>query len=268
MPAIAWTSPPGTPIRLNELDPAFHDPQFDKESARRRIAENVKVLDRLGYRLYAENRRSLLLVLQGMDTSGKDGVIRKVMRGFNPQGCQVVPFKQPSPEELDHDFLWRIHQAVPRRGNIGIFNRSHYEDVLVVRVQELVPREEWQARYRQINEFEELLTTGRTTIVKCFLFISKEEQRKRLQARLDNPEKHWKFSHDDLDKRKKWDDYLAAYEDALTFCNTLHAPWYIVPSDRKWYRDLVVSETLRMRLEAMDPQIPPPAEDLAGVKVT
>jgi PPK2 family polyphosphate:nucleotide phosphotransferase len=217
--------------------------------------------------LFAEDRRSVLVVLQGMDTSGKDGTIRTMMTGINPQGCQVVPFKQPGHEELDHDFLWRVHQRVPRRGNIGIFNRSHYEDVLVVRVENLVPEQEWQRRYDRINDFEQMLVEGGTTLVKCFLHVSKKEQRKRLQARLDNPEKRWKFSRGDLAVRQQWDDYQRAYEDALTKCNTAHAPWHIIPADRKWFRNLVASQLLRETLERMDPQLPPAEPGLDGVKV-
>lgn len=250
------TVPPGTPIRLAELDPRHVDGKWKKKSAGKQVEKNVVALPDLAYRLYAEDRRALLLVLQGMDTAGKDGTIRCVMSGINPQSCQVVSFKQPSVEELDHDFLWRIHRAVPRRGHIGIFNRSQYEDVLVVRVHKLVPEAEWKSRYERINEFEKLLTEGGLTILKCFLHISKKEQRERLQARLDTPNKRWKFSHGDIDERKLWDDYQRAYEDALTKCNTEHAPWHIIPADRKWYRNLVISRLMRDTLERMDPQYP------------
>jgi PPK2 family polyphosphate:nucleotide phosphotransferase len=231
------------------------------------VERNAARLADLAYRLYAEDKRALLLVLQGMDTAGKDGTIRSVMSGINPQSCQIVSFKQPSAEELDHDFLWRIHKAVPRHGQIGIFNRSQYEDVLVVRVHKLVPESEWKSRYDRINEFEELLTEGGLTIVKCYLHISKEEQRERLQARLDDPHKRWKFSHGDIEERKLWDDYQQAYEDALTKCNSKHAPWHIIPADRKWYRNLVVSQLLVDTLERMDPQYPPAAEGLDSVVV-
>jgi len=202
-----------------------------------------------------------------MDTAGKDGTIRTVLTGINPQSCQVIPFKQPSIEELDHDFLWRIHQAVPRRGNIGIFNRSHYEDVLIVRVRSLVPESEWRTRFDRINEFEQLLVDGGVTLVKCFLHISKEEQKERLQARLDNPDKRWKFSKGDLSERNLWDDYQRAYEDALTLCNTRHALWHIIPSDRKWYRNLCVSKILLETLERLNPQFPPPELKLDEVVV-
>jgi PPK2 family polyphosphate:nucleotide phosphotransferase len=258
---------PGNKVRLAEIDPRRVEGEWTKKSALKQIEKNTAATADLTYRLYAENRRALLLVLQGMDTSGKDGTIRHVMTGINPQMCQVVPFKQPSSEELDHDFLWRIHREVPRRGNIGIFNRSQYEDVLVVRVHNLVPESEWRKRYDRINEFEELLVDGGVTILKCFLHISKEEQRERLQARLDDATKRWKFSKGDLAERKLWDDYQHAYEDALTKCNTEHAPWHIIPADRKWYRNLVISQLLRATLEDMDPQIPPCEEGLDGITV-
>ena len=259
--------PPGTPIRLADFDPRHHEPDANKKAARDEIRENAREMADLAYALYAENRRSLLLVLQGMDTAGKDGTIRTVMRGINPQSCRVTSFKRPSEEELDHDFLWRIHRAAPRRGNIGIFNRSQYEDVLVVRVHSLVARDEWQSRYEKINAMEKLLTDDGTTIVKCFLHISKEAQRERLQARLDNPQKRWKFNRADLDERNLWDDYQSAYEDALTRCNTDHAPWSIIPSDRKWYRNLTVSRVLLAALRELDPRFPPCEEGLDGVVV-
>jgi PPK2 family polyphosphate:nucleotide phosphotransferase len=217
--------------------------------------------------MFAENGHSILLVLQGMDTAGKDSTIRTVMKGVNPRGCQVHSFKKPSEEELDYDFLWRVHKVVPRRGNIGIFNRSHYEDVLVVRVKDLAPREVWEERYEQINQFEKLLTETGTVLVKCFLMISKEEQRRRLQARIDDPEDHWKFNLGDLEERKLWDDYIVAYQDAITRCNTPWAPWYIIPSEKKWYRNLVVSELMRATIERIDPQYPESKKSLKGLVV-
>jgi len=261
------TASPGTKIRLADFDARHVEGKWKKKSAREQAQKNVAALADLAYRLYAEDRRALLLVLQGMDTAGKDGTIRHVMSGVNPQSCQVVSFKQPSAEELDHDFLWRIHKAVPRRGHIGIFNRSQYEDVLVVRVHKLVPEAEWKSRYERINEFEKLLAEGGLTILKCFLHISRQEQRQRLQARLDDPNKRWKFSHGDIQERKLWNDYQRAYEDALTKCNTEHAPWHIIPADRKWYRNLVISRLMRDRLQRMDPQYPPAAEGLENVVV-
>ena len=261
------TVPPRTEISLSDFDARFVEGNIDKKLGREQTKENAEALADLGYRLYAENRRSVLLVLQGMDTSGKDGTIRSIMEGLNPQSCTVTSFKKPTDEELDHDFLWRVHKAVPRRGDIGIFNRSHYEDVLIVRVLNLVPEEQWQKRYELINSFEHLLTEAGTTVVKCFLHISKEEQRERLQARLDNPNKRWKFSKGDLEVRKMWDDYQRAYEAALTRCNSEHAPWYIVPSDRKWYRNLTVSRILRSTLEKLNPQFPAEEEGLSGIVV-
>jgi len=259
--------PSGSKVRLRDFDPRYVEGEWDKASSREKIAENTAASRQLAYRLYGENRRAVLLVLQGMDTAGKDGTIRTVMTGINPQSCQIAPFKQPSHEERDHDFLWRIHNAVPRRGNIGIFNRSHYEDVLVVRVHNLVPESEWRKRYERINDFEKLLVEGGITIVKCFLHISKEEQCERLQARLDNPDKRWKFSKADISERKLWDDYQRAYEVALTKCNTEHAPWHIIPSDRKWYRNMTVSSLLLKTLEELDPQFPPCEEGLEDVVV-
>ena len=258
---------PGENIRLKDIPSRLSDTGYRKSTAYERIAENAKVMEELAKRLYAENKRSILLVLQGMDTAGKDGTIRSVMRGMNPTSCQVVSFKKPSEEELDHDFLWRGHRTVPRRGNIGIFNRSHYEDVLVVRVHSIVPESKWKERYELINEFEKLLHSTETTIVKCFLHISKETQRERLQARLDDTSKHWKFNMGDLSERKLWDDYQKAYESALEKCSTDHAPWHIIPSDQKWCRNLVVSELLRNTLEKMDPQYPDPEANYAGVVV-
>lgn len=254
--------PPGEKIRLADFDPRHTNGKYDKESAKQRIEENALVLADLAYRMYAEDRRALLLILQGMDASGKDGTIREVMRGLNPQACQVVSFKRPSEEELDHDFLWRIHRQIPARGNVGIFNRSHYEDVLVVRVHQLVPDKVWKGRYEAINAFERLLSEGYVRIVKCYLHLSKEEQRQRLQERLDDPKKRWKFHPGDLEERKLWDQYTEAYEDALTRCNTAEAPWHIIPADRNWYRNLLVSELLRETLESMDPKFPPAAENL------
>jgi PPK2 family polyphosphate:nucleotide phosphotransferase len=261
------TISPGEKVNLAEIPTKVNSDSFDKESAEKRIQKNAKAMEDLAKRLYAENKRSILLVLQGMDTSGKDGTIQTVMRGINPTSCQVVSFKKPSLEELDHDFLWRVHQQVPRKGNIGIFNRSHYEDVLVVRVHSLVSQSEWEARYELINDFEKLLTASGTVIVKCFLHISKETQRERLQERIEDANDNWKFCLRDLDERKKWDDYQAAYQDALSRCSTLQAPWHIIPSDRKWYRNLVVSELLRDTLENLDPQFPPSEPGLNGLVV-
>ncbi len=260
------TVKPGDKVHLHDFDPR-HCGDDDKKTAAEELADLAERLDELTYRLYAENTRSLLLVLQGMDTSGKDGTIRHVMSSVSPLTVQVTAFKQPSIEELDHDFLWRIHKQVPRRGNVGIFNRSHYEDVLIVRVNELVPKDVWQRRYDAINEFERLLGEGGMKIVKCFLHISKDEQRERLQARLTDPRKYWKFSHADLAVRKQWDAYQQAYEDALTLCNTRPAPWHIIPADRKWYRNLCISRLLVETLKEMDPRFPPPEDGIEKIVV-
>jgi PPK2 family polyphosphate:nucleotide phosphotransferase len=231
--------------------------------------EAVKAVERLGARidelqdlLYAEGRRALLVVLQGRDTSGKDGTIRKVFGPLDPLGIMIANFKAPTPVELAHDFLWRVHQAVPLKGTIGVFNRSHYEDVLVVRVHELVPEAVWRPRYEQINEFERLLSENGTTILKFFLHISRGEQRERLLARLDDPTKYWKFSAGDLAERDRWDAYTAAYQEALARTSTAHAPWYIVPADKKYVRDLLVAQIVVDTLERMDPKYPGPPEGL------
>ena len=218
-------------------------------------------------KLYAQDRWTVLLIFQALDAAGKDSVIKHVMSGLNPQGCEVHSFKAPSTEELDHDFLWRIHRQVPGNGEIVIFNRSHYEDVLAVRVRQIVPEKVWRPRYQQINDFERLLSETGTTILKFFLHISKEEQKERLQARLDNPEKRWKFRLGDLEDRALWDEYTAAYEEALARTSTDHAPWYVVPADRKWYRNLVIGTILVEALEGLDIRQPEAEEDLSGVVV-
>ena len=230
------------------------------------LALNRELSD-LQERLWAENRRSVLVVLQAMDAGGKDGAIRRVFGGVNPQGCRVTSFKAPSEEELAHDFLWRINKATPRNGEIAIFNRSHYEDVLIVRVHDLVPKSVWSGRYAIINSFEANLAASGTTIVKFFLHISKEEQAERFRKRLENPEKHWKFRMADLEERRYWDEYQRAFEDALTETSTEVAPWYVIPADKKWYRDWAVLSLLVATMRAMDPQYPEPEEDLSGVVV-
>ncbi len=237
----------------------FHD---DRESAEREFVSLRDQLIDFQQRLYAEGRRSLLIVLQAMDAGGKDGTIRRVFQGVNPQGVRVTSFKQPSSLERSHDFLWRIHQAVPAAGLIGIFNRSHYEDVLVTRVEKLVPKSVWDRRFEHINDFEQLLTDNGTTILKFFLHISSDEQRERLEDRLRKPEKHWKFSPQDMEKRRHWDDYMQAYQDVLNRCTTESAPWYVIPADQKWYRNLAIARVLVHTLRQLDPQFPPPIEDL------
>ena len=241
----------GRRVRLADWDPASTPGWKNKASAAERVAHNLERIDAQQYRLFAEAKRSLLIVLQGMDTSGKDGLVRHVMTAFNPQGCKAWSFKVPTVEEASHDFLWRIHRAAPARGEVAIFNRSHYEDVLVVRVHELVPESQWSRRYEMINAFEKHLHHHGTRVLKFFLHISREEQRRRLLARLEDPHKHWKFGVGDLTERKLWKSYQGAYADALGHCNTGHSPWHIVPADHKWYRDLAVSETVAETLEDM-----------------
>lgn len=234
---------PGLRVRLHDVDPDASG-GLTKEEGRARFAELNAELDVMQEELYAAGTHALLLILQGMDTAGKDGAIRNVMLNLNPQGCRVESFKVPTEEELAHDFLWRVHKVVPRKGMVGVFNRSHYEDVLVVRVHSLVPEPVWRARYDQINAFERLLADTGTIIVKCFLHISKEEQEQRLLAREKDVTKAWKLSAGDWRERERWSDYMAAYEEALTRCSTDYAPWYIIPANRKWYRDLAISEAL------------------------
>lgn len=266
--ALPHTFKTGESIKLRDFSSAPpEDLKFGKKGACKQIGANAVEMAEMAKRLYAEDKRSILLVLQGMDTAGKDGTIRWVMRGMNPTSCQVTSFKRPSVEELDHDFLWRCHKAAPRRGNIGIFNRSHYEDVLIVRVHSLVPKNEWSQRFDLINDWENMLSASGTTVVKCFLHISKETQRERLQERVDVPEKHWKFNPGDLKERKLWPDYQKAYEDALSKCNTDHSPWHIVPSDKKWYRNLVISQLLHRVLTDLNPQYPAAEEDFRGLVV-
>lgn len=233
----------GLRVRLHDVDPDASG-GLKKEEGRARFAELNAELDVMQEELYAAGTHALLLILQGMDTAGKDGAIRHVMLNLNPQGCRIESFKVPTEEELAHDFLWRVHKVVPRKGMVGVFNRSHYEDVLVVRVHSLVPEPVWRARYDQINAFERLLADTGTIIVKCFLHISKEEQEQRLLAREKDVAKAWKLSAGDWRERERWSDYLTAYEEALTRCSTDYAPWYIIPANRKWYRDLAISEAL------------------------
>jgi PPK2 family polyphosphate:nucleotide phosphotransferase len=250
--------PPASRVVLSDYDSGFTGNYGSKAETKAELKRNVERLRELQEVLWAEGKHALLIVLQAMDAGGKDGTIKHVMRGVNPQGCQVTSFKVPTEEELDHDFLWRIHRATPRRGYIGIFNRSHYEDVLVVRVHSLVSEEVWQQRYEQINQFEKLLADAGTTILKFFLHISKEEQKERFEARLRDPRKNWKFSSKDVEERKLWDQYMAAYEDALSRCSTPWAPWHIIPADKKWFRNLTVSEIIVQALEGLKLQYPPP----------
>jgi PPK2 family polyphosphate:nucleotide phosphotransferase len=253
---------PGEEIRLADLTTDGRIFESDRDSAEAEFMALRDELAELQRRWYADGRRSFLVVLQAMDAGGKDSTIRKVFRGVNPQGVRVNSFKKPTHLEMSHDYLWRVHKAIPPKGMIGIFNRSHYEDVLVVRVDELAPEDIWNARYEQINQFEKLLTDTGTTIVKIFLHISKAEQAERFQSRLDVPDKHWKFSPDDLRKRAQWDDYMAAYEDLLNRCTTEWAPWYVIPADRKWYRNLAIARILMHTLRELNPEYPPPIVEL------
>jgi PPK2 family polyphosphate:nucleotide phosphotransferase len=238
----------------------------EKDEAVEALASNLDELCRLQYRLYAENRRAVLVVLQGLDAAGKDGAIRHVFGGLNPQGCRITAFKTPTAQELEQDFLWRIHQAVPPRGEIGVFNRSHYEDVLIARVRKLVPEPVWRARYEQINGFERHLAANGVVLLKCFLHVSREEQFKRLLERLDDPERNWKFSAGDIEEGQYWESYQQAYAEALSRCSTPEAPWHIIPADRKWYRNWAISRLLLESLRAMDLRFPPPLADVPALR--
>ena len=260
------TPKPGSKVSLQQYDPDYHD-QLDENGAEAEVAKLKTKIEDLQEKLYAEGKQSLLVVFQAMDTGGKDGVIRKVFEGVNPQGVVVTSFKAPTPEELAHDFLWRVHHSTPARGHIGVFNRSHYEDVLIVRVNNLVPKSVWKQRYDYINQFENLLASNGTRILKFYLHISKDEQKRRLLARLANPEKQWKFSMGDLPVREQWNQYMEAYEALLERCNTDYAPWHIVPANHKWYRDLIVAKTIAATLEDMKPSFPPPEAGLDKVVI-
>jgi PPK2 family polyphosphate:nucleotide phosphotransferase len=239
----------------------------DKHAAQAHLETSKVKLEVLQQRLYSEGRQSVLLVLQGLDASGKDGVIRTVFEGLNPQGCRVASFKAPTSTELGHDYLWRVHAVLPARGEIGIFNRSHYEDVVAVRMLELAPERVWKRRPRHIVDWEQMLVDEGTTIIKVFLNVSKDEQRLRLQERIDDPEKRWKFRKGDLDVRARFDDYIAAYEDVITETSTDHAPWYVVPADRNWVKATAVAALLVDALERIDPQLPEPEDGIGGLVV-
>jgi PPK2 family polyphosphate:nucleotide phosphotransferase len=250
---------PGEKVKLEDIDPAdTGDFQGGKKEGLALLSKLTAKLEVLQERLYAAHKNSILIVLQGMDTCGKDGTVRKVFEGVNPQGVRVSSFKVPTALEMDHDYLWRVHQQVPGRGEMVIFNRSHYEDVLVVRVHNLVSEERWRKRYEQINNFERLLAEEGTTILKFYLHISKDEQKARLLERLAQPEKNWKFNPGDLKERGLWDEYMKAYQDALSKTSSESAPWYIIPANRKWYRDLVIASILIKTLEKLDADPPVP----------
>lgn len=258
---------PNTKVNLETWDPNDTADVPDKEFGKAILKENRKSIRKLQERLYAEGQQSLLVVFQALDTGGKDGCIKNVFKGVNPTGIKVWSFKSPTEEELSHDFLWRIHHHTPRTGNFVVFNRSHYEDVLVTRVKNLIPEDVWSKRYDQINAFEETLEERGTKILKFYLHISRDEQKERLEARLQNPDKHWKFSKSDVEERAYWDDYQLAFEDALSKTSTETAPWYVVPANKKWFRNVLVSTVIRKALEEMDPQFPEPEEGLNSVVV-
>ncbi len=257
---------PGSSARIADRD-ADDKLGRDKVEGEERLERLVDRIDQLQYRLHAEDRRSVLLVLQGLDASGKDGVVRRVFDGVNPTGVNVTSFKVPAGPEVQHDYLWRIHAALPARGELGVFNRSHYEDVVAVRMHELAPEDVWRRRYEHIREFERMLVDEGTAVIKVFLNISRDEQRKRFQERIDDPEKRWKFRRDDLKVRERFDDWVAAWEEALTETSTEWAPWYVVPADRNWLKALVVAELVVGTLERFDPRLPQPEAGLEGLRI-
>jgi PPK2 family polyphosphate:nucleotide phosphotransferase len=258
---------PGSKIRLRDIDAGYHGHHESHQKAMPDIQSHLQKMDQLQYLMYAEKKHSLLIVLQGLDAGGKDGVIRHVLTGMNPAGCRVTGFKQPTAEELEHDFLWRVHPHVPGKGNVAIFNRSHYEDVLVVRVHKLAPREVWSRRYEMINDFEkQLWVENGTSVVKFFLYISKEEQLSRFKRRLDDPARRWKISESDYAERKRWGDYIEAFEEVLHKTSTPHAPWYIIPSNHKWFRDLAVSHIINHTLEGLHMKLPKPTVNIADIR--
>ena len=257
---------PGSKVKLANHDAgATHG--YSKAKALVELQRHQARMFELQEVLYAERKHALLIVLQAIDAGGKDGTIRTVMRGVNPQGCSVTSFKAPNSEELGHDFLWRVHKAIPIKGQIGIFNRSHYEDVLIVRVHEMVPKSLWSLRYAHINDFERMLTDHGVKILKFFLHISKDEQARRFKARLADRDKLWKVNPIDFEERKKWDDYVEAFEDAMTKCSTKSAPWYIIPSNKKWFRNLAISRVIVETLEGLKLEYPEPDFDPTAIKI-
>ena len=257
---------PGKKVRLSKIDPSYTGKHETHDKALPEIQKNVERMDRLQYLLYADGSQSLLVVLQALDAAGKDGTIRHVFSGMNPQGTFVYGFKQPSREEAVHDFLWRAHARTPGRGEVVVFNRSHYEDVLVVRVHKLVPHSVWSRRYELINGFETMLTRNGTSILKFFLHISPQEQLARFKQRLDDPSRHWKISESDYFERELWPQYVDAYEDAMKLTSTKHAPWYIIPSNHKWFRNLAVSQIIANTMDDMGLKLPPTRVDLADIR--
>jgi PPK2 family polyphosphate:nucleotide phosphotransferase len=257
---------PGAKVRLSKIDASASGKYGSHDEALPEIQRHIERLKALQYLLYADGDQSLLIVLQALDAGGKDGVIRHVFTGMNPQGTSVFAFKQPSVEERDHDFLWRAHRRAPGKGDVVIFNRSHYEDVLVVRVRKLVPRSVWSKRYDLINEFERMLSQNGTTVLKFYLHISPEEQLARFKQRLDDPSRHWKISETDYSERELWPAYIDAYEDALAATSTKRAPWYVIPADHKWFRDLAISQIIADAMDEMQLKLPPAHVDVAEIR--
>jgi PPK2 family polyphosphate:nucleotide phosphotransferase len=250
-------------INFQRLSPNY-DGGFNEKEAEYILMQNLKKrMSELQYKLYADKRKALLIVLQGIDTSGKDSTIRHVISAFNPQSCTVTPFKEPTAEEVSYDFLWRIHKRVPAKGKIAVFNRSHYEDIIQPRVHKIVQKSIWSQRYRHINEFERCLSENGTKIIKFFLHISKEEQRKRLEERIKDPSKQWKISQRDIMERKFWNSYMGAYQEIINKCSNMWAPWYIIPSNKKWFRNFAVGLIIVNTLEGMKPKFPKPMFDLS-----
>ncbi len=259
--------PADSRVRLREIDPSYHGHYENSEAAADEYQKNLKKLEDLQYLLYSQRKHSLLIVLQGPDAGGKDGVVRHVITGMNPAGVRVVSFKQPTATELAHDFLWRIHSQVPGKGEVAVFNRSHYEDVLIVRVHDLVPKSMWSTRYDRINDFEKLLVEqNNTTILKFYLYISKEEQLDRFRDRLEDPARNWKISESDYTEREHWDDYLSAYEDIFKKTSKNHAPWFVIPSNKKWFRNLAISQIIAETLEKLKMESPKPTVDLPMIR--
>ena len=257
---------PGSKVKLSDIDPDFKDKYKNKDAAHKDLQRNTARLKELQELLYAEHKRSLLICLQAIDAGGKDGTIRHVIGAMNPQGCKIASFKQPTSLELDHDFLWRAHRDAPAKGEVTVFNRSHYEDVLVVRIHDLVPKSVWMKRYDQINAMEKHLSENNTHIIKFFLHISKDEQLERFKKRLDDPSKHWKLNAGDYAERERWDDYMGAFEDILSKCSTKDAPWFVIPANHKWFRDVAVSQILVDYLEGLHMKLQPPSVNIAQIR--
>ncbi len=262
---LFWVKP-GNKINLDDIDADFKPEGLSRDEAEVELEDLTKRLRELQHLMYAEDSRSLLIVLQGRDAAGKDGTIRQIFGPMNPQGCRVTSFKVPSKIEAAHDFLWRSHIAAPKRGMVGIFNRSHYEDVLVVRVHDLVPKRVWSERYDHINAFEKLLTDSRTLILKFYLHIDREEQLERFKKRIDNPRKNWKISDADYSERPFWDAYTKAFEDAISKCSTDDAPWFVIPANRKWFRNLAIAEIVVEAMEGLEMQYPEPEVDMEEIR--